>query len=287
MKIGVFICHCGFNIAEVVDVQKVMDLIKDDKDLILLDHDYVCSEQGLETLKEKIIENQIDRVVIASCSPKVHELLFRKILEQAGINKYLLEIANIREQCSWVHRNNKDKATLKAADLIKAAIEKVKKLKPLEPKKVKVKDSILIIGGGIAGIKAALSTGDMGIKTYLIEREPSIGGHMAMFDKTFPTMDCSICILAPLMVEVNQHENVELLTYSEVKEVSGHVGDYHVKVEKKPRYVDESLCKGCIEICSSVCPVEVPDEYNGGFSSRKAIYLQFPQAVPMLSLIHI
>ncbi|MHA1229820.1 MAG: hydrogenase iron-sulfur subunit [Candidatus Helarchaeota archaeon] len=285
MKIGVFICHCGMNIAEVVNIEEIKRDLEKEEDLLVIDEDYVCSEQGLKNLKEKIKEENVNKVVIASCSPKVHELLFRSALEEAGVNRYLIEIANIREQCSWVHKGEGRRATLKALDLIKAAIEKARLLEPYEPKKVAVKDSVLIIGGGISGIKAALNLGDMGIKTYLIEREPSIGGHMAMYDKTFPTMDCSICILAPLMVEVNQHKNVELITYSEVKEIEGHIGDYLVKIEKKPRFVDESLCIGCIETCSSVCPVEVPEDYNGGFSTRKAIYLQFPQAVPMVAVI--
>ncbi len=285
MKIGVFICHCGFNIAEVVDIEQIMKKIEHEADLVLIDDDYVCSEAGLKKLKEKIAEEKIDRVVIASCSPKVHELLFRDALEEAGINKYLLEIANIREQASWVHRDEKEGATSKSLDLIMAAIEKVRRLKPLYPKKVPIKDSVLVIGGGVAGIKVALSLGDMGIKTYLVERDPSIGGHMAMFDKTFPTMDCSICILAPLMVEVNHHQNIELMTYSEVKEISGHIGNFHVKIEKKPRFVNETLCVGCIDTCATDCPAEVPDEYNNSYSTRKAIYLQFPQAVPMVAVI--
>ena len=285
MKIGVFICHCGFNIAEIIDIDKIKEELAKKEDLFLIDDQYVCSEQGLKKLKEKIAEENIDRVVIASCSPKVHELLFRTALEEAGLNKFLLEIANIREQVSWVHRGEKERATIKALELILAAIEKVKRLEPYTPKKVPVKNSVLIIGGGVAGIKAALSMGDMGIKTYLVEREPSIGGHMAMFDKTFPTMDCSICILAPLMVEVNHHPNIELITYSEIKEITGHIGDYHVKIEKKPRFVDESLCVGCIETCQGACPIEVPNEYNSGYSTRKAIYLQFPQAVPMVAVI--
>ncbi|MFX1293852.1 MAG: hydrogenase iron-sulfur subunit [Promethearchaeota archaeon] len=285
MKIGVFICHCGFNIAEVIDIKKLIEKISSEEDIVLIDDEYICSEQGLKKLKEKITEKKIDRVVIASCSPKVHDLLFKEALEEAGVNKFLLEIANIREQCSWVHRGEKERATIKALDLILAAIEKVRRLTPLTPKKVPIKDSVLIIGGGVAGIKAALSLGNMGIKTYLVEREPSIGGHMAMFDKTFPTMDCSICILAPLMVEINHHDNIQLLTYSEVKEITGHIGDYHIIIEKKPRFVNESLCVGCIETCESVCSIEVPNEYNSGYNARKAIYLQFPQAVPMIAVI--
>jgi heterodisulfide reductase subunit A len=285
MKVGVFICHCGFNIGEVVEIDKIKEELAKIPDLVLIDDQYVCSEQGLKKLKDKIIEEKIDRVVIASCSPKVHELLFRNALEEAKLNKFLLEIANIREQVSWVHRGEKERATVKALALIKAAIEKVKRLEPYTPKKVPVKNSILIIGGGVAGIKAALSIADMGIKTYLVEREPSIGGHMAMFDKTFPTMDCSICILAPLMVEVNHHPNIELITYAEIKAIMGHIGDYYVKIEKKPRFIDESLCVGCIETCEKACPIEVPNEYNSGYGKRKAIYLQFPQVVPMVAVI--
>lgn len=285
MKIGVFICHCGFNIAEIIDIEALMNRIRKDEELILIEDDYVCSEQGLNKLKEKIVEENIDRVVIASCSPKVHEHLFRETLKEAGINQFLLEIANIREQCSWVHRNEPNRATVKASDLINAAIEKVKKSKPYELMKVPVKKSALVIGGGIAGIKSALSLSDMGIDTYIVEREPSIGGHMAMLDKTFPSLDCSICILAPLMLEVDQRKNITLLTYSEVVKVSGHIGDYKVEIERKPRFVDESKCIGCIETCSEVCPIEIGDKFNNYYNNRKAIYLQFPQAIPMVAVI--
>ncbi|MHA1798063.1 MAG: FAD-dependent oxidoreductase, partial [Candidatus Helarchaeota archaeon] len=284
MKVGVFICHCGHNIAGIIDIQKLLNEIGKDPEIFVIDNEYSCSEPGLQQIKQVIREEGLERIVIGACSPKMHEKLFRDTIEQAGINPYLLEIANIREQDSWVHRTSPDKATIKAIDLVKMAIEKVKYLYPLKKNKIPVKQSVLVLGGGIAGIKASLTLADLGIKVYLVEKEPSIGGHMAMFDKTFPTLDCSICILAPLMVEASLHENIEIMTYSELQEVTGNIGNFKVNILKKARFINENCTSGCIEDCATNCPIEVQDEFNK-FGSRKAIYIPFPQAIPLKAII--
>ncbi|MFX1451002.1 MAG: FAD-dependent oxidoreductase, partial [Promethearchaeota archaeon] len=285
MKIGVFICHCGANIGGVVDIEKIKEAIKDDKDIFVFDNPYSCSESGLLDLKKAIEENNLDHIVIAACSPKMHEKLFRDMLTEVGINPFLLDIANIREQDSWVHKSQPEFATIKAIDLIKMAIEKVKVLEPLSKIKKPVENKALIIGGGIAGISAALNLANLGIKVYLVEKSPSIGGHMSMYDKTFPTLDCSICILAPLMVEASLNPNIEILDYSEVEEIKGHIGNFEVSILKKPRFVDPTKCtSGCIEDCNTNCPIEVPDHFNK-FGSHKAIYIPFPQAVPLVATI--
>ncbi|MEX2738839.1 MAG: hydrogenase iron-sulfur subunit [Candidatus Wukongarchaeota archaeon] len=285
MKVGVFVCHCGFNIASTVDINEVVSELKKDPELLCFDHDYVCSAGGLGLIKEKILEETLERVVVASCTPKLHEFLFRQTLEKAGLNPYFLEVANIREQCSWVHFDDPKRATRKAIVLIKMAVEKVKLQSSLSVRKVPVEQSVLVVGGGVAGITAALNVADAGLKVYLVEREPSIGGHMAQFDKTFPTMDCSICILAPLMVRVYEHQNITLLTNSEVLQVNGSVGKFEVEVLKYPRYVDEEKCSQCYQICTDPCPIEVPNEFDLNMSKRKAIYVPFPQAVPLVPLI--
>ncbi|MFX1486075.1 MAG: CoB-CoM heterodisulfide reductase HdrA2 [Promethearchaeota archaeon] len=285
MKIGVFVCHCGFNIAETVDIKKVLKEVGKEPNVVCYDHDYLCSDSGLNAVKERIKEDGLDRVVVASCTPKLHENLFRKTVEEAGLNRFLLEIANIREQCSWVHHYDPARATLKTIDLIKMAIEQAKYLTPLSTKTVQVEGSALVIGGGIAGITAALNLANAGIKVYLVERGPSIGGHMAMFDKVFPTLDCSICVLAPLMVEANQHPNISVMTYSEVKSVNGSIGNFEIEILKNPRYIDEEKCVGCYQTCTETCPVQVPNEFNQNIGTRKAIYVPFPQAVPLIPVI--
>jgi heterodisulfide reductase subunit A-like polyferredoxin len=238
----------------------------------------MCSDPGQDLIKKDIKELKLDRVVVASCSPRMHEPTFRTVLEESGLNPYCLEMVNIREQCSWVHKD-KSQATEKATALVESAILRASLLNPLEKKAVNVTPSALVIGGGIAGIQAALDIGEMGYKTYLVEKTPSIGGRMAQLDKTFPTMDCSACILTPKMVDVGRHPNVELLTYSEVANVEGYVGNFKVQVRKKPRYIDVEKCTGCGE-CVENCPVTVTDEFNMGQGERKAIYIPFPQAVP-------
>jgi len=284
MRIGVYVCECGINIGATVDVNKVADHAKTLPYVVSSRYyKYMCSDPGQELIKKDIRDLKLDRVVVASCSPRMHEPTFRAVLEEMNLNPYCLEMVNIREQCSWVHKN-REMATEKAKDLVQSAVFKVGLLKPLEKKKVDVTPAALVVGGGIAGIQAALDIGNMGYKTYVVEKTPSIGGRMAQLDKTFPTMDCSACILTPKMVDVARHCNVELLTYSELESVEGYVGNFKVKVKKKPRYVDTEKCTGCGE-CFNGCPVELPNEFDEGQGTRHAIYTPFPQAVPLKATI--
>lgn len=283
-RIGVYVCHCGLNIAGTVDCEEVAEFASTLPNVVVAeDTRYACSDQGQETIKKDIKEHNLNRVVVASCSPRLHEPTFRKTCEEAGLNKYLFEMANIREHCSWVHLHDKKAATEKAKDLVRAAVAKVTLLEPAIESEVPITTSALIIGGGVAGIQAALDLADTGYKVYLVEKEPSIGGRMAQIDKTFPTMDCSICILAPKMSDVGHHPNVELLTNSEVQEVKGYIGNFKVKILKKPRYVTDE-CSACNE-CSEVCPITTPNEFDVGLATRRAIYTPFAQAVPSTYII--
>lgn len=278
-KIGVFVCHCGINISGTVDIDEVVKNIAEYPGVFhAQDYKYVCSEPGQKMICDAIREKGLTGVVIASCSPNLHEITFRNTVASAGLNPYLCEAANIREQCSWVH-SDKTKATEKAIKIIKSLVEKVKLDDALIPTSVPVTRKCMVIGGGIAGMQAALDIANAGIKVILVEKKPSIGGHMAQLSETFPTLDCSQCILTPKMNEVGHDPNIELLTYAEVVEVDGYVGNFNVKVKKKPRYVDGNKCTACNK-CSEVCPVVVHNEFDEGFGSRKAIYVPFPQAVP-------
>jgi heterodisulfide reductase subunit A len=286
MRIGVFVCHCGLNIARTVDVEELTEYAKKlDGVVFATDMKYSCSDSGQEEIIEAIKEYKLDAIVIAACSPKLHEVTFRRAAMRAGLNPYMVEMANIREQCSWVHQERPYSATLKAKDLLRMAVAKARKLETLKRRSIEVKKAAVVIGGGVAGIEAALNLADTGIKVYLVEKAPTIGGHMATLNEVFPTNDCSICILAPKMSEVWNHENIEVITNAEVVEVSGRVGNFRVKVLKHPRYVDESKCKGCIDDCSSVCPVEVPSEFDYTIGIRKAIYLPIPQSTPLYAAI--
>ncbi len=280
-RIGVFVCHCGENIARTVDVQRVTDEAAALPGVAHAEHyRYLCSEPGQKLIKDAIRDKNLTGVVVAACSPSMHEVTFRRASAEVGLNPFLCEISNIREQCSWVHEDRAE-ATQKASELIHFMVEKSKRDRPLRPIKVPVTKRALVIGAGIAGIQAALDIANSGFKVTLVEREPSIGGHMAKLSETFPTLDCSQCILTPRMVEVRQHPNIELLTYSEVQEVSGYQGNFKVKILKKPRYVIPELCTGCGD-CVEVCPVTVPNEFDRGLSWRRAIYIPFPQAVPSI-----
>jgi len=284
VRIGVYVCHCGLNIAGTVNCQEVAEFAAKLPHVVLTkDNHYTCSDQGQELIKKDIKEHKLNRVVVASCSPRLHEPTFRQACEEAGLNKYLFEMANIREHCSWVHLYEKEAATEKAKDLVRMAVAKAALLQPETESEVQITQKALVIGGGVAGIQAALDLADTGYEVYLVEREPSIGGRMAQIDKTFPTMDCSICILAPKMSDAGRHPNIELLTNSEVQEVKGYIGNFKVKVLRKPRYVTKD-CSGCGE-CAKVCPITTPNEFDVGLATRHAIYTPFAQAVPSTYII--
>lgn len=286
MRIGVFVCHCGLNIARILDVEDLVNYSRSLPEVVHAENlEYACSDYFQERIVSAIKEKNLDGIVVAACSPKLHETTFRRVAQRAGINPYMVEIANIREQSSWVHQQKPRSATLKARDLIRMHVAKLKKAKPLEKLKLEIKRSVAVIGGGVAGIEAALNIADMGIKVYLIERNPSIGGHMALLNEVFPTNDCSICILAPKMSEVWNHENIVVITNAEVEEVEGSAGNFKLKVIEHPRFVDTSKCKGCIDDCSSVCPVEVANEFDFGVGVRKAIYIPFPQSTPLYAAV--
>lgn len=283
-KIGVFTCWCGENIARNVDVEAVSEAISKLPGVACsMDYKYMCSEPGQSLIASKIKELGLTGVVVASCSPHMHLNTFRKTVELAGVNPYLVEMANIREQCSWVH-TDKEVATAKAIELIGMAVAKVRRNAALEPIKVPVTKRAMVIGAGVAGIQAALDLAAGGVEVVLVEREPSVGGKMAGLSETFPTLDCSQCILTPRMVEVGQHPNIELLTYSEVEKVDGYVGNFKVTVRKKARYVDMAKCTGCGS-CWNKCPKKVPNAFDYGLGNRTAIYIPFPQAVPARPVI--
>ncbi len=278
-RVGVFVCHCGVNIAGTVDVRWLAaELAKQPGVVHAEDYLYMCSDPGQNRIIEAIRQKGLDSIVVACCSPNLHESTFRRAAQAAGRNAYECEIANIREQCSWVHRD-RALATAKALRISQIAIERVRGNEPLEPLSVSVTRRALVVGGGIAGIQAALDLANAGYEVVLVERSPSIGGHMAQLSETFPTLDCSQCILTPKMVEAAKHPNIRLMTYSEVQSVSGYVGNFRVKILRKPTYVDADKCTLCDE-CTKVCPIVVPNEFDHGLTGRRAIYMAFPQAVP-------
>lgn len=279
IRIGVYVCQCGSNIAAKVDVQAVADFAaKLDNVVVSREYKFMCSDPGQKIIKDDIREFNLNRIVVAACSPLMHEKTFREVLKSVGLNPYLLQVANIREHCSWV-TEDKDAATEKAKALVSAAVGKVRFMKPLKQSKITINKSVLVVGGGIAGIQAALQCANAGYKVYLVEREQSIGGHMAMLDKTFPTLDCSACILTPKMVSVGQHPKIKLMTYSEVEKVSGYVGNLTVTVKHKVKYVDYDKCNGC-GLCQEKCPGKADDAFEQNKGKRKAIYTYFAQAVP-------
>ncbi len=279
-KIGVFVCHCGENISATVDCAKVAETAgKYDGVTFSVDYKYMCSDPGQTIIKNAIIEKGLTGVVVASCSPRMHEPTFRKACDEAGLNPYMCEMANLREHCSWVHEKG-EATTEKAIDLVRILVEKIKYNQSLNAIKVPVTKTALVIGGGIAGIQASLDIANTGHKVILIEKDPSIGGHMSQLSETFPTLDCSQCILTPRMVEVAQHPNITLYTYAELESLEGFVGNFKVKIRRKSKSLDEKLCTGC-GTCITKCPAKkIPSEFNEGLGMRTAIYVPFPQAVP-------
>ena len=283
-RIGVFVCHCGTNIASTVDVEKAAELAADLPGVVYTaDYKYMCSDPGQRLIAEAIKNRDLDRIVVAACSPSLHEPTFSGCLANEGLNPYMLEMANIREQCSWVH-TDREEATEKAVELIDMARAKVVQDEPLFPTSIPIERRALIIGGGIAGIQAAIDIGIAGYEAVIVEREPSIGGRMAQFDKTFPTLDCAACILTPKMVAVSRDKNIKIYTYSEVEEVSGYVGNYVVKIRRRARSVNAEMCTGC-GTCWQKCPKRVSSEFDQHLGQRKAIYIPFPQAVPRVPVI--
>jgi heterodisulfide reductase subunit A len=284
-RIGVYVCHCGLNIAGVVDVEEVANYAKTLPSVAVSKHyTYMCSEPGQRMIQDDIKARKLDRIVIATCSPRMHEETFRKAIAEAGLNPYLVEIVNLREQVSWPHSQEPKKSTEKAKDLVRMGVARVKVLEPLERRRVSVEKNVLVVGGGIAGIQASLDLANAGFKVYLVEKAPSIGGRMAQLDKTFPTLDCSACILTPKMVDVAKHPKVTLFANSEVTNVKGFVGNYEVTVLRNPRFVSEVRCVGC-ELCTQVCPVKVPDKFNENLSETRAISIYSSHAVPKVAAV--
>ena len=284
-RIGVFVCHCGTNIAATVDIDRVVAAAAKEPGVVHAeDYQYMCSEAGQLKVREAIKEKQLTGIVVCSCSPRMHENTFRQAAQRAGLNPYMVEIANIREHCSWIHKD-REEATEKAIILARAAIAKVMLNAPLTAGTSRVVKRALVIGGGIAGIQTALDIAEAGYKVDIVEKTPSIGGRMSQLDKTFPTLDCSDCILTPKMVEAAAHENITIYTYSEVEKVTGFVGDFHVEIRKKARSVDMSKCTGC-GVCQEKCPSKkAPNEFNRGLDKRSAIYTPFAQAIPNVPVI--
>ena len=285
-RIGVFICHCGLNIAGVLDIKELVEYAKTLPNVVYVkDNRYTCADPGQEEIRKGIKEHNLNRVVVAACSPRMHEPTFRRTVSDANLNPYLFEMANIREFSSWCHPSTPKEATEKAKDLIKMAVAKARLLRPLETIEVPVTNKALVVGGGIAGMNAALDLAEMGFKVYLLEKSESIGGHMAQLDKTFPTLDCSICIEGPKMVDVGRHPNIEIISYADLLSVSGFIGNFKVKIRKNPRYVIAENCTGCGE-CRDVCPIEYPNEWDMNLGVRKAISVPFDQAVPLVYTIN-
>lgn len=285
-RVGVFVCHCGLNIAGVIDVEAVTQYARTLPNVVFAIHNrYTCADPGQEEIRKAIKEHKLNRVIVAACSPRLHEPTFRRCIAEAGLNPYVFEMANIREFSSWCHPSTPKEATEKAKEIVKIAVAKARLLQDLETIQVPVTNKALVLGGGIAGISTALDLADMGFKVYLVERGESIGGHMAQLDKTFPTLDCSICIEGPKMVDVSRHPNIEIISYADILNVSGFVGNFKVKIRKNPRYIIADNCTGCGE-CRDACPIEFPNEWDVNMGVRKAISVPFDQAVPLIYTIN-
>ncbi|MGD6933595.1 MAG: hydrogenase iron-sulfur subunit [Candidatus Bathyarchaeia archaeon] len=286
LRVGVFVCHCGLNIAGTVDVHDVAEYAKTLPDVVFVkENRYTCSDPGQEEIRKAIQQHKLNRIVVAACSPRMHEPTFRRTVAEAGLNSFLFEMANIREFSSWCHQNKPEEATERAKDTVRMAVAKVRLMQPLQTIEVPVTNKALVVGGGIAGINAALDLAEQGFKVYLLENSQSIGGHMAALDKTFPTLDCSICIEGPKMVDCARHPNITIFAYSDLVKVDGYVGNFRVKIRKNPRYVIPEKCTGCGE-CKDVCPIEYPNEWDMNLGTRKAISVPFDQAVPLVYAIN-
>ena len=286
-RIGVFVCHCGLNIAQAVDVEKVVETIKEYPGVVHAENYlYMCSEPGQELIRKAIREQNLNAVVNANCSPSLHEKTFRGLVAAEGLNPFLQEVANIREHCSWPHASDRETATKKAIAIIKATVDKLRLNMALTPAVITLNKRVLVIGGGVAGMQAALSIANSGYEVVLVESSPSLGGHAAQLSGTFPTLDRPPCLVAPLMAEVASHLRIKLYTYSRIEEVSGYVGNFRIKIRKKATFVDETKCTSC-DCCFEACPVSVPSEFERGIAERKAIYRPFAQAVPRRPVVDI
>jgi heterodisulfide reductase subunit A len=285
-RIGVFVCHCGSSIASVIDVNALTKYARTLSNVVYAeDMDYPCSRQGQDAIKTAIRANKLDRVIVAGCSPRLYEPTFQSCVSQAELNPWLFEMANIREFASYCHKTKPEEATEKAKDTVRMAAAKARLLEPLKPIELPMTKKVMVIGGGIAGINAALDLADMGFKVYMVEKTETIGGYMALLDKTFPTLDCSICIEGPKMVDVGRHPNIEIISYADVLKVTGNVGNFKVKIRKNPRYVIAANCTGCGE-CRDACPIEYPNYADMYLGVRKAISIPFGQAVPLTHTIN-
>ncbi|MCJ7423222.1 CoB--CoM heterodisulfide reductase iron-sulfur subunit A family protein [Candidatus Bathyarchaeota archaeon] len=285
-QIGVFICHCGTKIASVIDVEELTNYARTLPNVTYATHtNYPCSRQGQDEITNAIREHKLDRVIVAGCSPRLYEQTFQRCVSRAELNPWLFEMANIREFSSYCHRDKPKAATEKAKDIVKMAVAKARLLEPLEPVELPMTKKVMVIGGGIAGINAALDLADMGFKVYMVEKTETIGGYMALLDKTFPTLDCSICIEGPKMVDVGRHPNIEIISYADVLKVNGYIGNFKVRIRKNPRYVIAANCTGCGE-CKDACPIEYPNYADMNLGVRKAISVPFEQAVPLIYSIN-
>ncbi|MCK4333420.1 FAD-dependent oxidoreductase [candidate division WOR-3 bacterium] len=279
-RIGVFVCHCGLNIAGVVDVERLAEESRGIPGVVFSkDYIYMCSEPGQDMVEQTIKEEKLDGIVVANCSPSLHEKTFRNVAKRAGLNPFKVEVANIREQVSWPHENEKEQATRKALTVVRETVKKLAGDLELEPFQIPVTHAALVIGGGVAGIQAALDIADAGHDVYLVERTPTVGGNMLKLSETFPTLDCPQCIMTPKMTEAAQHPHIHILAYSEVEEVSGYIGNFEVKIRHRSPYIDWSKCNGCAD-CAEVCPVVMKSEWDHGMDTRRAAYRPFDQAVP-------
>jgi heterodisulfide reductase subunit A len=286
LRVGVFICHCGLNIAGTLDIKELVEYAKTIPDVVYVkENRYTCADPGQDEIRKGIKEYKLNRVVVAACSPRMHEATFRRTVSEAGLNPFLFEMANIREFSSWCHPSTPKEATERAKDAIRMAVAKARLMMPLQTIEVPVTNKALVVGGGIAGMNAALDLAEMGFKVYLLEKGESIGGHMAALDKTFPTLDCSICIEGPKMVDVGRHPNIEIISNADLLKVNGYVGNFKVKIRKNPRFVLADKCTGCGE-CKDACPIEFPNEWDMNLGTRKAISVPFDQAVPLIYSIN-